>query len=568
MAQHVVIIGAVALGPKAACRFKRLEPDSTVTMIDKSNVISYGGCGIPYYVSGDISEPNELRSTIYHMVRDEGFFRNVKGVDVMARTEALSIDRTAKTVHVKNLDTGDEQDISYDKLVLATGSRPRRLPLPGADHKNVHVVADYNDAIAIREKIAKGQVGRAAIIGAGFIGLEMAEAFADMWGVETTVVEVFDQILPNLVSSNLAEMGMKQMQDNGVVFYLGEKVSAIEETADGLNLKTDKRDIPCDIVIMSAGVIPNSELASGAGLEVSNPGGAIVVNEYMQTTDPDIYAGGDNVLMPNLVSGKSGFYPLGSLANRQGRVIGSNLAGLQQTFPGAVGSFAVKMFECSVAGTGLSAAAAEKAGFDVDTAYVVQFDRAHFYPEKELLHIELVFEKKTGRVLGLQALGGKGLSAVGRVDAVASLLPYKPTVHDISNLELAYSPPFASAMDVLNAAGNVAENILAGRNKAISGQEFDELWAHRDTNNICFLDCREVEDARSTVEADPEHWLNIPHHQIKACLDQIPKDRPVVLVCNTGVRSFEAQLGLNAAGFNDTVNVQGGMSGLRNRGKF
>ncbi len=568
MAQHVVIIGAVALGPKAACRFKRLEPDSTVTMIDKNDIFSYGGCGIPYYVSGDISDPNELRSTIYHMVRDEAFFQNVKGVDVLARTETLSIDRAAKTVHVKNLDTGEEKDISYDKLVLATGSRPRRLPIPGADNPNVHVIADLHDAVNVREKIAKGKVGRAAIIGAGFIGLEMAEAFADMWGVETTVVEVFDQILPGLVSPNLAEMGMKQMQDNGVVFHLGEKVSAIEETDSGLVMKTDKHDIECDIVIMSAGVIPNSELATAAGLEVSTPGGAIVVNEYLQTNDPDIYAGGDNVQMPNLVSGKPTFLPLGSLANRQGRVIGSNLAGLKQTFPGVVGSFTVKLFECSIAGTGLSAVAAERAGFDVQTAYVVQFDRAHFYPEKELLHLELVFEKGTGRVLGMQGLGGKGLAVVGRVNAVAALLPHQPTVHDISNLELAYSPPFASAMDVLNAAGNVAENIMAGRNKAISGQEFDALWADRESNNICFLDCRETEDARPTVEADPEHWLNIPHHQIKACLDRVPKDRPIVLVCNTGVRSFEAQLGLNAAGFDDTVNVQGGMSGLRNRGKF
>ena len=327
MSQHIVVIGGVALGPKAACRFKRLEPGSTVTMIDQSSMISYGGCGIPYYVSGDVSDAVELSQTSFHMTRDANFFKQIKGVDVKVLTKATRIDREKKCVELENLETGEKDCVKYDKLVIATGAAPRKLGLPGEELEGVSYVANPGDATRIRESISKGEVGRAVIVGAGFIGLEMAEAFADMWGVETSVVEITEQIMPRLVSPALATMGQRHMEENGVNFYFGETVERIEgEDGKVTRVVTSKRTLDADAVIISAGVVPNSDIAKEAGLYVHERGG-IYVDEFMRTNDPDIYAGGDCCIVKNLITGADAFLPLGSMANRQGRVIGTNLAG-------------------------------------------------------------------------------------------------------------------------------------------------------------------------------------------------------------------------------------------------
>ncbi|MFW5837673.1 MAG: NAD(P)/FAD-dependent oxidoreductase, partial [Desulfovibrionaceae bacterium] len=326
MPQHVLVIGAVAAGPKSAARFKRLEPGSTVTMVDASDTISYGGCGIPYYVSGDVSEPMQLRTTSFHMVRDESFFKDVKGVDVQTRTKAVKIDRAAKKVLVERLESGEQDELSYDKLVIATGGRPRRLDLPGEDMEGVHYVSSLADAVDIREAVTKGLVERAVVVGAGFIGLEMAEALSDMWGVETSVVEITDQIMPRYVSPTLAVTARRHMEENGVAFHLGEKVVRLEGEGRVQKVVTDTSEIEAELVILAPGVVPNSELAKEAGLDVHERGG-ILVDEHMRTSDPDIYAGGDCALIKNLINDATFYLPMGSMANRQGRVIGTNLAG-------------------------------------------------------------------------------------------------------------------------------------------------------------------------------------------------------------------------------------------------
>ncbi|MCK5193078.1 MAG: FAD-dependent oxidoreductase, partial [Desulfobulbaceae bacterium] len=435
MSQNIIIIGAVALGPKAACRFKRMEPDSRVTMVDQSNLISYGGCGIPYFISGDVSEAKQLQETSFHMLRDEKFFRQAKDIDVIINTRAVSIDRDNKTVRVLNVLSGKQQDLAYDKLVLATGSRPRDLSIPGSHLEGVFTVSDLNKAIAIKKEISEGKVGKAVIIGAGAIGLEMAEALTDLWGIETAVVEITDQLLPGFISANMSKMVQHHLEKNEVVFYLNEEVKRFEGENRIEKVVTTKRVLEADLVIIAAGVIPNSDLASDSGLKIS-PAGAIVVNKRMQTSDPDIYAGGDCVEVINLITDKPGYYPLGSLANRQGRVIGTNLAGGDAEFEGAVGSFVVKLFEISVASAGLNLETAKKEGFDPLSAFVVQFDRAHFYPEKDLMYLELVVEKSTGQVLGIQGLGNTGDGVIARVNAVAPILKHKPSTDDISNLEL------------------------------------------------------------------------------------------------------------------------------------
>jgi len=566
MAQNIVVIGGVALGPKAACRLKRLEPQSTVTMIDQSSLISYGGCGIPYYVSGDVSDARELTETSFHMVRDAKFFKEVKGVDVQILTKATRIDREKKEVEVENVTTGEKASLPYDKLVIATGASPRKLNLPGEDLDGVSYVANPDDAQRIREGVQKGEVGSAVIIGAGFIGLEMAEAFADMWGVETTVVEITNQILPRLVSPGLATMGQKHMEENGVTFHFGEVVTAIEgEDGKVKRVITDKRTIDADTVIISAGVVPNSKIAEEAGIACHQLGG-VFVDEYMRTNDPDIYCGGDCAIVKNLITGQNAFLPLGSMANRQGRIIGNNLAGRDSKFDGVVGSFVVKLFENSMAGTGLSLEGAKQAGFDAISVLLIQLDRAHFYPTKELMTLEMVVEKDTRRVLGVQGYGSSGDAMVGRINAVAAQLKGKPTIDDISNMELAYSPPFSAAMDILNSLANLADNALLGINRGVGPDGFAELWEKRNEESCFFMDCRELADAEEYCERHPDVWHNVPQGEVYNRLSEIPKDMPIVLICNTGARSYEAQIMLDAMGYTNVTNVHGGMAAAKKYG--
>lgn len=560
---HAVIVGAVALGPKAACRLKRLAPDAQVTMIDQGTRISYGGCGIPYYVSGDVSNASELQETSFHMLRDPHFFHKAKGVDVLTRIRGERIDRSARVLHARHVDNGETLRLPYDKLVLATGSRPRRLGLPGEDLAGVFAVSNLEDAEAIRSQIESGKVNKAVVIGAGFIGLEMAEALTDMWGVETTVVEIADQVLPGFVSRDLASMARRHMQDQGVSFRLSARPLGFSGQDRVARVLLEGEELDADLVIMSVGVIPNSGLAAEAGLEVS-PKGTIIVNDRMQTSDPDIYAGGNCVQVLNRVTGQPGYYPLGSLANRQGRVIGTNLAGGDAVFPGAVGSFAVKLFEISVAGAGLSLETARSNGLDAICVHVVQSDRAHFFPEKELMHLELVVEK-TGRVLGIQGLCPSGDGLVGRVAAVAALLGDHPHVSTVGNLEYPYSPPFSSAMDILNAAGNAAENILEERSRTISVTEFATLW-EGPQRDFLVLDCRGAANAQAFLEKYPDVWQNIPQDELRDRLDEVPRDRRIVLFCNAGGRSYESQITLDRAGLTRTQNLHGGLAALRRSG--
>jgi len=565
MSQHVVVIGAVALGPKAACRFKRLEPDSKVTMVDQSDLISYGGCGIPYFVSGDVSDASQLQSTSFHMVRDANFFRDVKDIDVLINTGVLSIDRKNRTVRVKNVLTRREEDLSYDQLVLATGSHPKRLPIPGAELKGVFTVSNLNEAMAIKQGLAGGEVEKAVVIGAGAIGLEMAEALADLWGIETTVIEVADQILPGIVSPNMARMAQHHLEENDVAVRLEETVRALHGTDRVQKVTTDKGSIDADMVIMAVGVAPNSDLAGAAGLEVL-ANGAIVVNHRMQTSDPLIFAGGDCVAVANLLTGKPGYFPSGSLANRQGRVIGTNLAGGNARFEGAVGTFIIKVFEMSLASAGMSLKTAKAEGYDALSVFVSQFDRAHFYPEKGLMYMELIVERETEKVLGVQGLGGMSDAVFARVNAVAAILKYGPTTADISNLELLYAPPFSAAMDIVNALGNTAENVLRGKNKLIDVDQFAKWWQDRNGSEAVFLDCRGWGNAKPFAEKYPDDWKSIPQDELKKRMDEVPKDKPVVLICNTGVRSYEAQLNLRQRGITDTYNLQGGMATVKKWG--
>ena len=372
-------------------------------------------------------------------------------------------------------------------------------------------------------------------MGGGFIGLEAAVALSDMWGVKVSVVEMMDQMLPGVLSHNMGKMAAHDCEAHGLSVYTSEKVVKLEGK-DGAVCKviTDKRELPTQLVIFAAGFLPNGQLAKDAGLEVA-PFGAIVVNEKMQTSDPDIYAGGDCVAIKNLITGKLGYLPLGSMANRQGRVIGTNLAGGDASFPGFVGTWAVKLFDMSFCGAGLTVERARKEGYDAISVAVEQLDRAHFYPEKNMMSLELVVDKSDRRVLGIQGACTAGDALKARIDAVAAVLQYgKPTVEDISNLEISYAPPFASAMDVVK-------------------------------NNIFFIDARPAKAGQAVQAVHPE-WHSISLEEMPSRVNEVPKDRPVAIICNTGLRAYDSVLILARNGITDVVNAAGGMQAVLKTG--
>lgn len=566
--KRVLIIGGVALGPKAACRLKRLKPDCDVTIVDQDKYISYGGCGIPYFISGDISDVEELMRTSFHKERTPQFFHDVKDVRVRTRTRALAIDRAKKEVRVRDLTSGLEESLPYDRLVIATGSAPNKPPIPGIGLPGVITVTDLHAAIAVKDKISNGQVNKAVIIGAGPIGCEMAEALADLWGIETHVIEMADHVLAGVLDHSLSEMVRVHLEKKGVHLHLGRRVSEIRgKGEDGLLevIVPEESSIVAELVIPAVGVHPDSELARGAGLLVA-PSGAIVVNVRLQTSDPEIFAGGDCIEIPHLITGKPVYFPQGSLANRQGRVIGTNLAGGSARFDGTVGSFAIKIFDLSVASVGLTHQSALNNGFDAEPVIVVQADRAHFYPTHDVIYLQLTVDRKTRRILGAQAVGTNGDAVTGRINTIAASLPGKPTVEDISNLEIAYSPPFSSALDIVNAAGNTAENILEGLNRPMSPQEFERCFLMEESKDCLCLDVREPAAAAPFVKRFGKRWLNIPQETLNEKMGELPRDKRLLLVCSSGARAYEAMRRLDRAGIDNTVSVQGGVSVLEKSG--
>jgi NADPH-dependent 2,4-dienoyl-CoA reductase/sulfur reductase-like enzyme len=568
MGKRIVIIGGVAAGPKAACRVKRLLPDAVVTIIDQDSLISYGGCGIPYYVSGDVADEKELRSTSFHMLRDENFFRNTKGVNTLTSTRALAIDRKNKTVAILNLQTGVKDSIAYDTLLLATGSQPVSLPIPGNTADGVFTISDLHKAIAIKERMAKGQVGKVVVIGGGAIGIEMAEAFTDLWGVETAIVEFKDQLLPRIVDWPLAVILEKHLRDHNVAVYLGEAAEEIVvEKGKAIAVRTSKRTLGADLVIMAAGVRPRSELAREAGLLVSQAGG-IVVNNRMQTSDPNIYAAGDCVEIVHLVTGKRFIAPFGSMANKEGRVAADNMAGIPSVFNGGVGSFILKAFELSIGSVGLSLQAAREEGFDVDFSLSAPSDRAHFYPGQDIICLELLFDRRTRKVLGFQGTGPLNDALLARIDAAAVAISNGATIDDLGNVEMAYSPPFATAIDPLNAAAYVADNLCDGRMRQMRMEEFFAWLADPATQpDWQVLDVRHEKQAAPFVEKfGSDIWHSLPYDEVRYRYSELSRDKTLIIFCNAGSRSYEIQVFLDHVGLKNNTVLPGGFNIIRRMG--
>ena len=557
MTQRILVIGAVALGPKVACRIKRLEPEAQVTLIDKDSLISYGGCGIPYYIGGDIPEVEGLCSTSAHVLRDSRYFENIKDVRVRTRTEALSIDRDNKRVKVRNLDTGQEQDLAYDKLVIGTGASPFVPPIPGVDLEGVFVVSNLHQAKGIKDRISQGKVSKAVVIGGGAIGIEIAEALTDLWGIETSIVELAEQLLPSALGQDMAKIVLQHLNKKKVNVLLSSKVNGIiGKNNRVIGVKIDEKVLDADLVILSVGIRPNTGLAKAAGLLLGTSGG-IKVDSHLQTSDPDIYAGGDCIEVNHILSGRQMLMPLGSLANRQGRIIGSHICGKNESFKGTSGAFIMKVFDLGVGRAGLTENQARQAGFDPVHSLVVQSDRAHFYPSMALMHLKLIADRDSRKVLGIECIGPNGDAVKARVDAVSAILSYGPDVSDIANLEVSYAPPFASAMDIVNNAANALENILDGRQNPIDADQFLEQFKE---GNIRVLDVRSRAQAQPYVDKYKEKWINIDQQELRSRLSEVPETEPLYLVCGSGSRSYETQLMLRHENANaDTRNIQGGI---------
>lgn len=561
MSKHVLIVGAVALGPKVACRLRRLDPDAHITVIEKDNLISYGGCGIPYYVGGDVNDLEDLYSTTAHAIRDQDFFADCKGVHIRTELEALAIDRKERKVKVRNLRSGEEGFLEYDALVLATGAEPYRIPIPGADSPKVMTVTNLHHAEQVKNLMKKGEVGSAVVIGGGAIGVEMAEAFTDLWGVETILIEVAEKVLPMSLDENIARIVKRELEEKGVRVLLQTKVSAIElDEASGQQVVyAGGARYGCDLVVLATGARPNARLAAEAGLSIGQSGG-VVVDRRMRTSDPNIYAGGDCVELTNQVNGEKMPMPLGSLANRQGRIIATNIAGGMGYFRGTVGTFCIKVFELGVCTAGLTSAKAKQAGYDPVCASVSQADHAHFYPNSELIYMTLIADRKSRKILGVQAAGKNGNGVKARVDTIAVLLEHSITVDDVCCLETGYAPPFASAMDVVNNAGNALDNILCGMNRPVDAWEFLNRFAERKT---LVLDIRGARESAAGKEKYGSRWLHIPQAELRQRLREIPTAQEISILCDTGPRAYEAQVYLDSQGISNTKIIQGGYAMIK-----
>jgi len=547
----VVIIGGVAAGPKTAARIIRLRPDTEVTIVEKGRFLSYAGCGLPYYISGVVQDHKELMSTALGAVRDPVFFQQVKNVRVMNQTEAIAIDRRVRSVTVRDGVSGRESSLLYDKLVLATGASPVVPDIPGVGLENVYTLHGVNDAEGIRAALAAGKARDVVIVGGGLIGVEITEALASK-GSRVTIVEAQPQIL-RMLDWEVAALVEQHLEAHGVKVMTGTPVLGLKGGPDGKvrGVVTDGGTLPADMVVLAIGVRPNVALARQAGLEIGTTG-AIRVDDHLRTSDPDIYAAGDCVECVDLLTGRPCYVPLGSTANKQGRVVADNICGRDERFPGVLGSTVCKVFDFCVARTGLTESAARAGGRDVVTALAPAPDKAHYMPSARPICLKLVVDRPTRRVLGAQAVGpGAGDK---RIDVVAMALTAGMTVDALANADLCYAPPYAEAMDNVITAANVARNKLDGLMDGITAMEVRRMQEAGE--EFVFLDVRTPAEAEQVRL--PGSTL-IPLGALRGRLGDLPRDRPIVTFCRISLRGYEAALVLRAAGFQNVRVLDGGI---------
>jgi NADPH-dependent 2,4-dienoyl-CoA reductase/sulfur reductase-like enzyme/rhodanese-related sulfurtransferase len=548
---RVVIVGGVAAGPKAAAKITRLAPEADVTIIEKGCFLSYAGCGLPYYVSGVVEDQDELMSTPAGALRDEVFFHDVKHVHVHSRTLATAVDRAARTVAVRDLGSGAEREIPYDRLILATGAQPFVPPVPGHDLENVVGLHGMEDGERLRALLSPHAARDVVIVGGGLIGVEVTEALVRT-GCRVTLVEMQPQILP-MFDEEMAAHVVTHMESHGVRVLTSTRVTefrAAEATGAVGSAVTTAGVLNADFVVVAAGVRPNVGLAEAAGLTLG-PTGAIAVDEHLRTSDPDVFAIGDCAESKHLVTRKPAWVPLGSTANKQGRVAAINAVGGDDTFPGILGTSICKVFGFNVARTGLTETEARREGFDVVTALTPAPDKPHFMPEARLLMLKTVSDRAGRRLLGMQAVGPG--DAAKAIDVAAMALHAGLSMDELSKVDLAYAPPYSPAMDNVITASDVVRNKLDG---VCEGLDAAEVKRRVDAGEVFLLDVR---SPKEVAEVALEGAVNIPLGALRDRIDEVPADREVVAFCKISLRGYEAALICKAAG-RDAKFLDGGVA--------
>lgn len=532
----ILVIGGVAAGTKTAAKLKRENRDYNVTIITKGKDISYAGCGLPYYVGGIIENKESL------IVNTPKNFEKLTGVKVITDTEALKINRELKTVKSINTITNEEKKFSYDKLVIATGADPIKPNLEGINLQGVHYVRTPEDAINLREIIENEDIKRAVVVGGGFIGLEIAENLLEN-NIKTTVVDAcenippgFDKDVSRYLQDKLIDEGIMVLTNEKVVFIIGdEKVSKI---------KTDKRAIKADIVIMSVGIRPNSHIAYDCGLSLEN-NKTISVNYKMQTDDEDIFAVGDCASVKNILTNNSAWSPMGSSANKEGRCVARTIAGKESKFKGVLGTSIVKILDISAARTGLTEEEAKAYGYNVESVIVPLDDKAHYYPGSGLLFIKLIADRESEKILGAQVFG-KG-SVDKQIDTVATAIHFEGKLNDLQDLDLAYAPPFSTAISPLGHAANVLLNKIYDDVEIV---KFEEFINNQDEYKI--VDVNKV--------ATLEDALFVDLSKINGKIDGLEYDDKILLVCQRGKRAYLTYNRMKHYGYTDISVLEGGLS--------
>ncbi len=545
--KRIVVIGGVACGPKTAARARRCDPTARITIIEAGNLISYASCGIPYYVSGVIAKRNAL------LVRSVKDFKDIYNIDVMVDTRVESIDRSGHKLHLFNRNTEQSSMIEYDKLVLATGANPARPPLEGLNLSGVFSVKDVGDADQIVAWMNTKSVQKAVVVGGGLIGMEMVEVLSTR-GVKVAVVEALPHILPGALDEEIAAPVETYLKKKGIVLHLGERVAGFEgENGMLRKVVTDKSSLEADLVIMAIGVRPNVKLARDAGLHISKSG-AIVVDEYLQTSDPHIYAGGDCVENKHLVTGLPVFVPMGSTANKHGRVIGTNVTGGREKFPGVVGTTIVKILDYSVGRTGLGESDARKAGYDVVTSLAPEADKPNYFPGSRDIVLKLIADRKTGRVLGAQGMGRGELAK--RIDVLATAITFGADVDRLADVDLAYAPPYNTPQDPVHHAANIIRNKIASLAVGLTpAQVKTKLDASED---FILLDVRTPKEWDIwRIEAPQTKY--IPQNMLLERAGELPQDKEIVVSCRAGARAYQTTRMLRSLGFSNVKFLEGSL---------
>ncbi|WP_372773204.1 CoA-disulfide reductase [Mangrovibacterium sp.] len=541
MAKYV-IVGGVAGGATAAARLRRLDEQAEIVMFERGQHISYANCGLPYYIGNTIKEREKL------LVQTPESFKARLNVDVRVLQEVMKINREEKTVDILNHQTGENYTESYDKLVVSPGAEPVKPPISGINHPFIFTLRNVHDTDKIKSFCDQNKPARAVVIGAGFIGLEMAENLHAL-GMDVTIVEMANQVMAPLDYEMAAEVH-QHLKTKKVEFYLKDGVNAFQPVGDHLKVVLQSgREIETELVILSIGVRPETKLVREAGLELAENGG-IKVNEYLQTNDENIYALGDAIAFPHPITKKYVNTYLAGPANKQGRLVADNIVlGNTRVYRGAIATAIAKVFDITVASTGMAAKTLKKEGIEYISSIIHGASHAGYYPGAMPYTLKILFQPKTGKLLGAQMIGYSGVDK--RIDLIATVLLNNGTIYDLQEIEHAYAPPYSSAKDPVNQAGYVAENIIAGRLKIMTWREVSNL----DSSNICLLDVRTPEEHEL---GHIEGSLNVEVDKIRERLSEIPRDKKIIVYCGVGIRGYFAARILMQNGYTEVYNLSGG----------